>query len=93
MPVELGWKQDTSNSPMPLFFDLRQCPDPVGKTPVGFCGFASLDFAGPELTVTYQDENGTELLRESFVVEHSHLRHQLQGWLQHPDFHVQAPSA
>ncbi len=67
MPVELGPPQTKVDlSLQPVFLDARQ-QSSVGNTPIGYCGFALLDFAGPALTVRYVDERGVRLLEETWT--------------------------
>ena len=65
MPVELAepvrrWDRNL------VCWDSRYavCLDGV---PIGYCGYALLQFSGPELTVTYRDEMGATLLEERWT--------------------------
>jgi Calcineurin-like phosphoesterase len=67
MPVEIGKDPETTvdESLKPVFLDAREHGF-VGKTPIGYCGFATLDLDGPSLTVRYYDETPTLLLEETW---------------------------
>lgn len=50
-----------------LVFHDQRVAGTVGGTEVGYCGFASLEFDGPDLTISYRQETGEVLLRERWV--------------------------
>jgi len=64
MPVEIA---EPKHKEAPLVFvDQRKAAE-VDGDPVGYCGSALLEFAGPTLVVTYFDECGKELLVEEWT--------------------------
>jgi hypothetical protein len=65
MPVELGAKIERSDRPL-IVVDERK-KGAVDGVEIGFCGFASLAFDGPSLEITYLDEKGVVLLRETWT--------------------------
>jgi 3',5'-cyclic AMP phosphodiesterase CpdA len=62
MPIELGATVKRPDRPL-VFTDERKAGDLDGE-PIGYCGFALLRLAGPELRVEYFDEAHTRLLEE-----------------------------
>lgn len=66
MPVELGAAIARPDR-RPVFIDERQAATLDGDDAIGFCGFASLRFAGPELVVDYVDEQNRLLLTERWT--------------------------
>ncbi len=67
MPVEIGEPYTPVDQTVkPVFLDARHHTD-VGKTPVGYCGYAMLEFDGPTLRVRYVDECDAVLLEETWV--------------------------
>lgn len=61
MPLSLGPPQKT---PTPSFYDNRK-----GASGYGVNGHVNLSFDGPNLTATYVDLDGTEILRETWSVD------------------------
>jgi hypothetical protein len=64
MPVELGGSV-LRPSRQPVFIDERQA-DVLDGDNIGYCGFASLRFAGPTVAVDYIDEQDRVLLTEQW---------------------------
>ena len=50
-----------------VFSDQRSTGRAVKGKKLGYCGFARLDFRAERLTVTYIDENGVELVEETWT--------------------------
>ena len=65
MPIRVGreGKRDRNL----VFFDQRRAGDLEGE-PIGYCGFALLSLAGPELRVSYIDEKGVKLVEEVWTM-------------------------
>jgi hypothetical protein len=82
MPVDRG---DPSGEPRPVFYDNRLAPNGYGVN-----GHVNLSFSGSNLTATYVDLNGAELLREDWQVDASGAiqRARAQRLIQDPDFHA-----
>ncbi|HKP74878.1 MAG TPA: metallophosphoesterase [Longimicrobiaceae bacterium] len=83
MPIELGWSPKKQFPAPLVFSDQRVCArncdqvrgafarhdsaDAKPDSQLGYCGFAVLRLDGGSLTVTYVDEDGTELLEEEWT--------------------------
>jgi hypothetical protein len=65
MPIELGWRRKKMEAA--VFSDQRSTGRAVKGKKLGYCGFARLDFRAERLTVTYIDENGVELVEETWT--------------------------
>jgi hypothetical protein len=61
MPLSLG---PPTKTPTPKFYDSRK-----GAIGFGVNGHVNLSFDGPNLTATYVDLDGTEILRETWAVD------------------------
>jgi hypothetical protein len=81
MPLSLGAPQ---KNPAPIFYDSRKGPHGYGVN-----GHVNLSFEGPNLTATYVDLDGTEILREQWAVDASgSIQPGPRGKLiSDPDFH------
>ncbi len=65
MPIELGHKIKRTDRSL-VVVDERKA-GVVDGVEIGYCGFASLAFDGPNLEISYADEKGFLLLREKWV--------------------------
>jgi Calcineurin-like phosphoesterase len=82
MPLSLG---APTRKPGPKFYDNRQ-----GVAGYGVNGHVNLSFAGPNLTATYVDLDGTEILREAWSVDASGVVQFVSRTklISDPDFHA-----
>jgi hypothetical protein len=92
MPIELAWG-DVKDAPKLLFTDERRSANQVDGKELGFCGFALADFDDTTLTITYIDEFGTELLRETWVSDDGTLEHSVSRSLDDPFLRVATDAA
>jgi hypothetical protein len=86
MPIEIGWKR--KGSAPAVFSDQRLAGTTPDGTVVGFCGFALLDFRDELLVVTYVDEEGDQLLRETWVQQGGGLSGSAKLLINRPGFEL-----
>jgi Calcineurin-like phosphoesterase len=89
MPVELGSTVVRPARPAVLI-DERKAGIVDGDA-IGFCGFASLRFAGPTLVVDYVDEQERVLLSERWTQTPAGLSGSVALHTTDPDFRLMAP--
>jgi hypothetical protein len=89
MPIELGWTRQ--KMPAAVFSDQRQAPLSPDGAKIGFCGFALLEFNAGQLVITYVDENGVALVRETWSKQNGSLEGSATLLQHSPGFEVYRP--
>ncbi len=89
MPIEIGWKR--RGTAAAVFSDQRLAGTSADGTQIGYCGFALLEFRAERLVITYIDENGLPLVRETWTQQEKTVRGSVELLDRSPGFEVYRP--
>jgi hypothetical protein len=89
MPIEIGWRRREPTAA--VFSDQRLAGTSADGTQIGYCGFSLLDFRAERLVITYIDENGKLLVRETWTQQDGAVHGSAELLDSSPGFEVYRP--